>query len=89
MTEEIKKKIESCRTANQVRKILDKNHIRIIRDNTEEMGAFSVWIDETTRIYKPYRSKTMKVQTWTRQETIKYSGIPTFFSTGLFREVIG
>ena len=81
MDEALKEKIERCKTEKQVRKILTENNIPIIRENTNEVGCFSVWIDEFTRIYKPCSSKTMKVQRWEKVE-IKYSGIPTFFSTG-------
>ena len=77
MNEEIKKKIEQYKTRKQVMEILKQNNIRIIRDNSEEVGCFSVWIDEFTRIYKPIH-RNMKVQTW-RKVDMNYSGVPVFF----------
>lgn len=73
-----KAEIENCRTAKQVDKILCKYGRRIIKDDSEEIGAYSVWISETERIYKPIRSKTMTYQLWNRIK-MEYSGIPTFF----------
>ena len=55
MDAKLKEKIEKCTTEKQVRRVLAENRIRIIRDDTEEMGRFSVWIDSTTRIYHPYK----------------------------------
>ena len=77
MNEEIKKKIEQCKTRKQVMEILKQNNIRIIRDNSEEVGCFSVWIDEFTRIYKPLHMN-MKVQAWSKVD-MNYSGVPVFF----------
>lgn len=79
MTEELIREIESYRTAKQVLKALEKNKIEVIRDDTDEVGCFSIWIDETTRIYKPIRSN-MKVQKWQKTKVF-WSGIPTFFGT--------
>ena len=70
--------IENCRTAKQVEKILSKYGRRITKDDSEDVGAYSIWISETERIYKPIRSKTMKYQTWNKVK-MEYSGIPTFF----------
>lgn len=83
INQELKKKIESCKTGKQVMKILEKNGLRISRNDTDEVGCFSVWLDEFTRIYKPVRGN-MKVQKWEKVDMV-YSGIPTFFDTGLFR----
>ena len=77
MNGEIKNQIEKCKTKKQVMEILRKNHIDILRDNSEEVGSFSIWIDEFTRIYKPFH-RNMKVQTW-RKMDMNYSGVPVFF----------
>ena len=77
LSEEIKQQIESCKTKKQVMEILKRNNIKIIRDNSDEVGCFSVWIDELTRIYKPMH-RNMKVQTW-RTVSMSYSGVPVFF----------
>lgn len=78
MTETLKKKIENCTTRKQLEKILEAEGLKITKD-TSTGKNLSVWINELTRIYKPYRSKTLKIQTWEKVE-FKYSGIPTFFS---------
>lgn len=77
LSEEIKQQIESCKTKKQVMEILKRNNIKIIRDNSDEVGCFSVWIDELTRIYKPMH-RNMKIQTW-RTVSMSYSGVPVFF----------
>lgn len=77
MSGEIKNQIEKCKTKKQVMEILRKNHIDILRDDSEEVGSFSIWIDEFTRIYKPLH-RNMKVQTW-RKIDMNYSGVPVFF----------
>ena len=77
LTDEIKRQIESCKTKKQVMEILKRNNIKIIRDNSDEVGCFSVWIDELTRIYKPMH-RNMKVQTW-KIISMSYSGVPVFF----------
>lgn len=78
MNEAIKNEIEKCTTKNQIMKVLKKHNIKIQKDTTTKNG-FSVWIDCETRIYKPYRQKTMRVQGWQKVE-LKASGIPTFFT---------
>lgn len=77
MNEGIEKKIEHCKTKKQVMEILKQNNIKIIRDNSDDVGCFSVWIDEFTRIYKPLH-RNMKVQTW-RKVDMNYSGVPVCF----------
>lgn len=77
MKTEIKDQIERCKTKKQVMEILKKNDIRVIRDNSDEVGCFSIWIDELTRIYKPVK-RNMKVQSW-KKINMNYSGVPTFF----------
>lgn len=74
--------IEACKTEKQLKEVLNKYDIKVVRDDSEEFGTVSVWIDENTRIYKPYRRKGtpepfMKVQKWQRIEA-KYSGAPMF-----------
>ena len=78
MKVELKNKIESCTTRKQLEKVLKAEGLKITKD-TSAGKNLSVWINEFTRIYKPYKSKTLKVQTWKKVE-FKYSGIPVFFS---------
>ena len=78
MREEMVSKINQCSTGDQVRRVLKENGIRIIRDDSKEVGCFSIWVDEFTRIYKPYKSKFMKLQKW-QKVNYQYSGIPVFF----------
>lgn len=73
--------IEACKTPGQVLDILDKNKIEVFMDDSDEVGdgtGFSIWLDETTRIYQTYIRKEMKVQYWTRCK-MEYSGIPVYF----------
>ena len=78
MTDILKKKIEACTTRKQLENVLKAEGLKITKDTSTDKNL-SVWINEFTRIYKPYRSKTLKIQTWEKVE-FKYSGIPTFFS---------
>ena len=78
MTDELKNKIENCTTEKQLKAVLKKAGIVIKKDTTKEVGCFSIWINENTRIYKPYKRKEFAVQKWQKVE-MKYSGIPVFF----------
>lgn len=78
MTETLKKKIENCATRKQLEKVLEAEGLKITKD-TSTGKNLSVWINELTRIYKPYGSKTLKVQTW-KKVKFKYSGTPVFFN---------
>lgn len=80
MNDKIKNQIEKCTTKKQVLEILKKNHIPIVKDTSDEVGSFSIWIDEVTRIYKPYKRKQMVVQVW-KKIKMEYSGVPVFFAT--------
>ena len=82
MNGKIKEQIEQCKTKRQVMEILKKNNIQVVRDNSDEVGCFSVWLDDFTRIYKPFRGN-MKVQKW-RKVDMNYSGVPTFFSNNSY-----
>ena len=77
MDAKLKAKIEKCTTGKQVMRILTANGIRIVRETTSEVGCFSVWIDQFTRIYKPHRRKFMAVQVW-RPVDMTYSGASMF-----------
>ena len=73
MDAKLKEKIEACTTEKQVRRVLAENGMlrQIVRDDTEEIGRFSVWIDDLTRIYHPHRRAGerkvhMVVQKWHR-----------------------
>lgn len=76
--ENFENEINNCTTTKQVQKVLKKYGRKIIVDQTEDFGVFNVWISETERIYKPYKSKHMKYQKWKKVQFV-YSGIPTFF----------
>jgi len=82
MNGKIKEQIEQCKTKRQVIEILKKNNIQVVRDNSDEVGCFSVWLDDFTRIYKPVMGN-MKVQKW-RKVDMNYSGVPTFFSNNSY-----
>lgn len=75
---DIKNEIELCRTPKQVYNVLKKYGRKIQRDDSDDVGTFSIWIDDVTRIYKPHKRKTMSFQKWQKVQ-IKYSGVPTFF----------
>lgn len=77
MNNDLKSRIELCKTGKQVLKILKENGINILKDDSDEVGTFSVWIDEYTRIYKPMH-RNMVVQMW-RKVSMNYSGIPVYF----------
>lgn len=77
MDAKLKEKIEKCTTENQVRRILAAHGIPIVRETTQEVGCFSVWLDNFTRIYKPHQRRFMKVQKWQRV-SLGYSGAPMF-----------
>lgn len=83
MDAKLKEKIEKCTTEKQVRRILVANGIRIIRETTSDVGCFSVWIDQFTRIYKPHKRKFMSVQVW-RPVDMTYSGAPMFSARNSF-----
>lgn len=78
---DFKTTIENCKTKKQVLQAIKKAGYTIVRDTSNEVGAFSVWLNDTTRIYKSSRGYVL--QGWQKVE-LKYSGIPTFFATGLF-----
>ena len=79
MTPETKTAIELCKTEKDLKAVLKKYGLKIIRDESEERGYTTIWISETTRIYKPYGWDKMRVQYWRPKEKMVYSGIPTFF----------
>lgn len=82
MREEVKNAIEACRKKAELEKVLNRSGLRIIKDDSKDVGCTSVWVDEKTRIYRPIHSKTMIVQAW-KKEKMEYSGTPVFFGTGI------
>lgn len=82
MIDRLKELLSGCKTDRAARAVIEKLGYKIIRDNTKDHNTFDVWIDDLLRVYKPYGRKEYIVQKWERV-TLKYSGIPTFFSTGL------
>ena len=77
---DIKTQVEKCKTTKQVLQVIKAAGLKVSRDDSNEIGAFSIWLDDVTRIYKS--SRGFVYQTWQKIE-YRYSGIPTFFSTGL------
>lgn len=77
---DFKTTIENCKSKKQVLQAIKKYGYTIARDTSNELGVFSVWLDDTTRIYKSSRGYVF--QKWQKVQA-KYSGIPTFFATGL------
>lgn len=77
---DFKTTIENCKSNKQVLQAIKKYGYTITRDTSNDLGVFSVWLDDTTRIYKSSRGYVL--QKWQKVQ-IKYSGIPTFFATGL------
>lgn len=77
----LKDTLKTCKTDKQVLKAIADTGLKVAKDDTSEIGSFSVWLDDTTRIYKTLRKEYI-LQKWERVQ-VKYSGIPTFFSTGM------
>jgi hypothetical protein len=77
----LKNTLATCKTDKQALKAIKDNGFKVVKDDSIELGSFSVWLDDTTRIYKTLRKEYI-LQKWERVQ-VKYSGIPTFFSTGL------
>jgi hypothetical protein len=73
---QFRSRIENCKTPNQVLKLLEHYEIPIIRDTTDEIGRFSVWIADDFRIYQNY-TKQMICQKW-QEVDMTYSGVPTY-----------
>lgn len=72
------KAVSDCKTRNQVMKALEKYGKRIMKDDSDEVGCFSIWLDNTTRIYKGIGRSTMTLQKW-HKVNMEYSGIPVYF----------
>lgn len=77
---DFKTTIENCKSNKQVLQAIKKYGYTITRDTSNDLGVFSVWLNDTTRIYKSRRGYVL--QKWQKVQ-VKYSGIPTFFATGL------
>lgn len=77
--EQFKQMISKCKTNKQVIKVIKDAGYEIVKDDSEELGTFSVWLSDTLRIYRTLR-KEYVVQKWKHVE-VKYSEIPTFFGT--------
>lgn len=76
MRKEIKSQIERCTTKKQVLLILKKEGINILKQDETKTGFY---VDEVTRIYKPYHQKTFKVQTF-QKVLLQATSTPTFFA---------
>lgn len=72
------RRIESCKTVKEVRKVLKDDGISIHHDDSDEVGCFSIWTDEATRIYRRNKREGFIVQGHFLA-TMEYSGIPVFF----------
>ena len=77
----LKNTLATCKTDKQALKAIKDNGFKVAKDDSIKLGSFSVWLDDTTRIYKTLRKEYI-LQKWERVQ-VKYSGIPTFFSTGM------
>lgn len=75
-SKKFRSRIENCKTPNQVRKLLEHYEIPIKRDDSEEVGRFSIWINDAFRIYQNYGGQ-MICQKW-QEVNMTYSGIPTY-----------
>jgi hypothetical protein len=78
--EKLKADVEKCRNRAEVEKVIKKYGFTIQRDDSQEVGCFSVWLGDTIRIYKPSHGKKMIFQRWAKT-SFKYSGIPVFFGS--------
>ena len=72
------RKIQSCKTTAQVERVLSESGLRVVRDDSADVGCYSVWIDEYTRIYRPNKRNGFIVQGHFPVQ-MEYSGIPVFF----------
>ena len=71
-----KSSIEGAKNDAQVRKLIKDAGYKIKKDESDDFGgALSVWLDDTTRIYKS--SRGYKLQKW-QKVNWKPSNIPTF-----------
>lgn len=80
--ESLKPIIAACKSDKQVLTAIKKAGYTVVKDDTQELGSFSIWIDDLTRIYKK-RNKEYVLQTWQKVK-MEYSGIPTFFATNSY-----
>ena len=69
-------RVERCKTPEQVRALLDSWEIPIKRETTEEVGRFSIWINDAFRIYQNYAGQ-MICQKW-QEVDMTYSGAPMY-----------
>jgi len=76
---DIEKEITNCKTAKQVRDLLAKNNINIMRDKTLEMCGDSkkykrtrlnIWLDDTTRIYYNLGLREYTIQKWPKVKLV-------------------
>ena len=56
-----------CRTNKQVLDLIKRNGYKVVKDTSEDVGTFSVWIDELTRIYKNNRKEYIYYRLGRRQ----------------------
>lgn len=71
--------LAKCKTDKQTLKAIAASGYTIERNDTNEVGSFSVWLDSLTRVYKTHITKEYKLQHW-QPVTIEYSGAPMFSS---------
>lgn len=74
MMEKFQKDVSMCRTQKQLLSVLGKYNKTIVKQS----GNDSFWLDDLTRVYKPYGRKHYVVQRWQKIQ-MEYSGIPVFF----------
>lgn len=74
--------IAACKTDNQVLKAVAAAGYTVKKDDSQDIGFFSIWLSDTLRIYKR-RKQEYILQQW-EKVSIEYSGIPTFFATNSY-----
>ena len=76
--DKLRELLRDCKTDKQARSAIGKAGYKIVRDDTADIGSFSVWIDNRTRIYKTHLTREYILQKWHKVK-VSYSGIPVFF----------
>ena len=57
---DFKTTIENCKSNKQVLQAIKKYGYTITRDTSDDLGVFSVWLDDTTRIYESRRGYVLQ-----------------------------
>lgn len=73
--EQLEQDLKDCHTSRQVVQAIYRNGFSIYKDDSEEIGSFSVWLTETLRVYRSSRGYV--IQTW-QPVKMNYSGAPMY-----------